>query len=75
LLFTAAGILVSATVISKFQPSARKLAGWNVFTEVLDCAGFVAILFIKCGSNTLQDRNTPSFQEYASRRNLAKILS
>jgi hypothetical protein len=52
-------------VISKFQPSARKLAGWNVFTEVLDCAGFVAILFVKCGSNPFQGINTPSSQEYA----------
>ncbi|CAB3362933.1 Hypothetical predicted protein [Cloeon dipterum] len=50
LLFTAAGLLASAVVISKFKPSARLLAGWNVFSEIIDVLGFVSILLISCES-------------------------
>jgi Organic Anion Transporter Polypeptide (OATP) family len=52
-------------VISKYQPSARKLAGWNIFTEVLDCISFVAILFVGCGNRSFHGIN-PSSLEYVA---------
>jgi len=38
--FQAAGLLLSGALISRFQPSSRKLAGWNV------CLGFLYVLVL-----------------------------
>ncbi|CAB3383925.1 Hypothetical predicted protein [Cloeon dipterum] len=54
LLCTAAGLMVSALLISKFKPNARVLAGWNVIAESLDCCGFLLITFIGCETFNLQ---------------------
>ena len=50
ILFQAAGLLISGYLISKFQPSARKLAGWNVFLGFLYV--LVKITFTQMGCDT-----------------------
>ncbi|KAF4523689.1 hypothetical protein B566_EDAN006060 [Ephemera danica] len=59
LLCTAAGVLVSASVISRFKPRARLLAGWNVLVELCDVAGFIMIAFIGCEALNLQGNPQP----------------
>jgi hypothetical protein len=58
-LCTAAGLIVSALFISKFKPDARKVAGWNVFVEFLDCFGFLLLIFIGCETFKLQGTPQP----------------
>ncbi|XP_067634401.1 solute carrier organic anion transporter family member 74D-like [Eurosta solidaginis] len=51
LAFSALGVLLSGLVISKYKPSARYLAGWNVLVGILTVAGCVAYAFIGCPGN------------------------
>lgn len=51
LVFSAIGVLLSGVVISKFKPSARYLAGWNVFVDVMTVCGMCAYAFIGCAAN------------------------
>ncbi|XP_037952842.1 solute carrier organic anion transporter family member 74D-like [Teleopsis dalmanni] len=48
LIFTGFGILSSGFVISKFKPSARRLAAWNVFVNFVTVAGILGYAFIGC---------------------------
>ncbi|XP_020712743.1 LOW QUALITY PROTEIN: solute carrier organic anion transporter family member 4A1 [Ceratitis capitata] len=51
LAFSALGVLLSGFVISKFKPSARYMAAWNVFVGLLSVAGCIAYAFIGCPGN------------------------
>uniref|UniRef100_A0A182MA06 Kazal-like domain-containing protein n=1 Tax=Anopheles culicifacies TaxID=139723 RepID=A0A182MA06_9DIPT len=44
----AMGVIVAALVIANANPSARKLAGWNIIVGVLAAALFIAYIFITC---------------------------
>ncbi|KAF6213994.1 hypothetical protein GE061_011723 [Apolygus lucorum] len=46
--FAAAGLLSSGLVLSKFKPSARKMALWNVFVSVLSVCGLISYGFLGC---------------------------
>ncbi|XP_075237504.1 organic anion transporting polypeptide 58Dc isoform X2 [Lycorma delicatula] len=51
LVFSAIGILVSGIVITKFKPTARCLALWNVFVGVVSIAGIISYIFLGCADN------------------------
>jgi hypothetical protein len=53
LLCSAAGVLVSGAVISRYKPGPRLLAGWNVLVEFCDMLGFVVMIYIGCESINL----------------------
>lgn len=53
-IFTALGMLASALVISKFKPSARTLAAWNVIVELIDVLVHVTWAFLSCPIDDLQ---------------------
>uniref|UniRef100_A0A182JFR2 Uncharacterized protein n=1 Tax=Anopheles atroparvus TaxID=41427 RepID=A0A182JFR2_ANOAO len=44
----AVGVVVAALVIAKANPSARKLAGWNICIGLLAAGLFIASIFISC---------------------------
>lgn len=44
----AVGILVAGLVISKFKPSPRHLAAWNVMVEFLQVIGYASYTFMSC---------------------------
>ncbi|KAH8401561.1 hypothetical protein KR009_006473, partial [Drosophila setifemur] len=46
--FSAAGVLISGWVISKFKPSARAMAGWNFVVDYLTVAGIICYVLIGC---------------------------
>ncbi|XP_030386446.1 solute carrier organic anion transporter family member 74D isoform X2 [Scaptodrosophila lebanonensis] len=48
LAFSAAGVLISGFVISKYKPSARALAAWNGTVDFLTVAGILCYVFIGC---------------------------
>lgn len=49
--FTAIGILSSGLIISKFKPSARKMAAWNVIVGLLTTMAFASYNFLGCPAN------------------------
>ena len=49
--FTAIGILASGLIISKFKPSARKMAAWNVIVGLLTTIGYLSYNFLGCTAN------------------------
>ncbi|XP_011177962.3 solute carrier organic anion transporter family member 5A1 [Zeugodacus cucurbitae] len=49
--FSALGVLISGFVISKFKPSARYMAAWNVLVGLLSVGGCIAYAFIGCPGN------------------------
>ena len=51
LVFSAIGVLLSGIVISKFKPTARYLAAWNVLVDVVTVCGMIAYTFIGCPAN------------------------
>nr|XP_014103547.1 solute carrier organic anion transporter family member 74D-like [Bactrocera oleae] len=51
LAFSALGVLISGFVISKFKPSARYMAAWNVLVGLLSVVGCIAYAFIGCPGN------------------------
>ncbi|XP_026841496.1 solute carrier organic anion transporter family member 5A1 isoform X1 [Drosophila persimilis] len=46
--FSAAGILLSGYVVSKFKPSARAMAAWNCVVDYLTVAGIICYIVIGC---------------------------
>lgn len=53
LVCTAMGVMVSGAFISKFQPSPRSLAAWNVFVEIINVVGGISFSFIHCPKKAL----------------------
>lgn len=51
LAFSAIGVLLSGFVISKYKPSARYMAAWNVIVGFLTVVGIVSYAFIGCPGN------------------------
>lgn len=51
LVFSAIGILSSGFVVSKYRPSARRMASWNVFVSLVTFFGFVSYIFLGCPAN------------------------
>ncbi|XP_050324330.1 solute carrier organic anion transporter family member 74D-like [Bactrocera neohumeralis] len=51
LAFSALGVLISGFVISRFKPSARYMAAWNVLVGLLSVAGCIAYAYIGCPGN------------------------
>ncbi|XP_053665106.1 solute carrier organic anion transporter family member 4C1 [Anopheles marshallii] len=49
----AVGVIVAALVIASANPSARKLAGWNIVVGVLATGLFIANIFISCGEEQI----------------------
>lgn len=49
--FTAIGILSSGLIISKFKPSARKMAAWNVIVGLLTTIGYMSYTRLGCEAN------------------------
>ncbi|XP_053673868.1 solute carrier organic anion transporter family member 4C1 [Anopheles nili] len=49
----AAGVIVAALIIANANPSARKLAGWNIFVGILATGLFIAYIFISCGEEQI----------------------
>lgn len=49
--FTAIGILSSGLIISKFKPSARKMAAWNVMVGILTTIGYFSYTKLGCAAN------------------------
>lgn len=49
--FTAIGVLLSGAVISKYKPSARTLALWNVIVGYLSVVGFLSYAFLGCSES------------------------
>ncbi len=53
ILFQSTGMMLSGFMISKFQPSARKLAGWNVIIAFTSVAVIVSFTQIGCNVGTI----------------------
>lgn len=53
LVFAALGILIAGAVVQKLKPSARQLAGWNIFTGV--CAATAVMLYSVLGCTNLNN--------------------
>ncbi|XP_067632743.1 solute carrier organic anion transporter family member 74D-like isoform X2 [Eurosta solidaginis] len=51
LAFSAAGVLLSGFVISRYKPRARYMAAWNVIVGFLTVGGILAYAFIGCPGN------------------------
>ncbi|XP_044742065.1 solute carrier organic anion transporter family member 74D [Chrysoperla carnea] len=51
LVFSAIGILISGIVISKYKPSARALAVWNIIVGAVDVIGICIYPFLGCDEN------------------------
>ncbi|XP_058059370.1 solute carrier organic anion transporter family member 1C1 [Anopheles bellator] len=49
----ALSVIVAALIIAKANPSARKLAGWNIFVGVVAVGLFIAFIFISCGEEQI----------------------
>lgn len=45
------GVLAAGLIISKFKPSARKLAAWNVIAGLITAFGMLSFIFIGCPAN------------------------
>ncbi|XP_046422578.1 solute carrier organic anion transporter family member 74D isoform X1 [Neodiprion pinetum] len=54
LVFSAFGILLSGLVISKYKPTARYLAAWNVIVGAVSVMGMVSYAFLGCSANDSQ---------------------
>lgn len=49
--FSALGILLSGFVISKFKPTARYMAAWNVFVGIVSVIGMLTYTMLGCPNN------------------------
>lgn len=47
------GIVISGVVISKFKPSPRSLAMWNVCTEAMEVVGHLVYVLLGCAVEDL----------------------
>lgn len=48
LVFSAIGVLVSGVVISRYKPSARMLAAWNVAVGAISVMGMMSYMYLGC---------------------------
>ncbi|XP_005176679.1 solute carrier organic anion transporter family member 74D [Musca domestica] len=60
LVFSAVGVLLSGVVISKFKPSARYLAAWNILVDIVTLTGMIIYIFIGCAANDNSLINNPN---------------
>ncbi|GLV37583.1 Organic anion transporting polypeptide 58Dc [Carabus blaptoides fortunei] len=60
LVFSAFGVLISGIVISKFRPSARFLASWNVLIGAISVLGIISYAYLGCAENDNQLPLLPS---------------
>lgn len=51
IVFSTLGLLISGVVISKFRPSARTLALWNIIVSVITLTGMLSYIFLGCKAN------------------------
>jgi len=51
--FEAAGIILAGYIITKFKPSARKMALWNVFIGMISAACIVSYTLVGCHDNNM----------------------
>lgn len=53
--FTGIGLIGAGIFITKFKPTARRMAAWNVFGGAITAIAFVIYLFLGCNEieNTL----------------------
>lgn len=51
LVFSAIGILLAGFIVTKYRPSARCMASWNVIVAFLTFFGFVIYIFLGCAAN------------------------
>jgi hypothetical protein len=49
--FSAMGVLLSGLVISKYKPTARYMAAWNVFVGACSVLGMIVYSFLGCTAN------------------------
>ncbi|CAB3387511.1 Hypothetical predicted protein [Cloeon dipterum] len=56
LVFSAFGILISGFVITKFKPTARCLAMWNVFVSIIAVCATITYPFLGCNESDMQSR-------------------
>lgn len=57
LVFSAIGVLASGVVISRYKPSARMLAAWNVVVGAISVVGMLSYMYLGCdapGSKSIQ---------------------
>ncbi|KAK0090045.1 hypothetical protein PV325_003858 [Microctonus aethiopoides] len=54
LVFSAFGILLSGLIISKYKPTARYLAAWNVMVGAISVMGMISYAFLGCSANDNQ---------------------
>ncbi|XP_023179421.2 solute carrier organic anion transporter family member 74D-like [Drosophila hydei] len=61
LAFSAAGVLLSGYVVSKYKPSARAMAAWNGIVDFMTVAGILCYVVIGCkGSDQLSSMTSVS---------------
>lgn len=60
LIFSATGVLLSGLMISKFKPSARYLAGWNVVVGAISIAGIVSYAYLGCVETDIKSPLLPT---------------
>ncbi|XP_022915464.1 solute carrier organic anion transporter family member 74D [Onthophagus taurus] len=48
LIFSAIGVLLSGLIISKFKPTARILAAWNVVVGAISVFGIISYVYLDC---------------------------
>lgn len=59
--FSAAGVVLSGYVVSKYKPKARTMAAWNALVDFLTVAGCLCYIIIACkGSDQLGSMATTS---------------
>lgn len=51
LAFAAIGILLGGFLVTKFKPSARCMAAWNVIVGILTALGMTWYMFLGCSDN------------------------
>lgn len=51
LAFSAIGVLSSGFIISKYKPSARSMAAWNVIVGTLTVLGMLSYTMLGCADN------------------------
>lgn len=51
LVFAAIGILLGGFLVTKFKPSARVMASWNIIVGILTALGMTWYMFLGCSDN------------------------
>ncbi|KAL0268810.1 UNVERIFIED_CONTAM: hypothetical protein PYX00_010624 [Menopon gallinae] len=60
LVFSTAGILIAGTVITKYRPRARILAGWNIVIGIVTALCLLSYTFLGCPANDEQSSEMAS---------------